>query len=152
MMTEKTEKPKRVRKPKAAPPPVPAPAAKPDHLWAYATAGVVVNAVLSALLNGYANAQHATIAWAGWLMGLSIPVIILLLAKVAGILYRRGHRPLAAVTAGSGVGLLGLSVWHCATSIALLTGGPLWLAVPMAVAIDVGFVCCELAALYGEEK
>jgi hypothetical protein len=40
-----------------------------------------------------------------------------------------------------------LSVWHCATSISLLTGSPLLLALPMAVAIDVGFVCCEVAAL-----
>ncbi len=154
-IAETAEKPKPARKPRAkkAPPAVqPAPAPKTDHLWVYATAGVAVNAALSMLLNGYANAHHASIAWAGWGMGLAIPVVILLLAKVAGLLYRRGHRPLAAVTAGSGIGLLGLSVWHCATSIALLTGGPLWLAVPMAVAIDVGFVCCELAALYGEER
>jgi hypothetical protein len=35
-------------------------------------------AVLSAALNGYANAQHAAVAWAGWGMGLTIPAIILL--------------------------------------------------------------------------
>jgi hypothetical protein len=144
---------KQPRKPRAKKTPVaePAVATKSDHLWHYATAGVAVNAGLSMLLNGYANAQHATVPWAGWGMGLAIPVIILLLAKVAGLLYRRGHRHLAAVTAGSGIGLLALSVWHCASSIALLTGSGLFLAVPMAIAIDAGFVCCELSALYGEE-
>jgi hypothetical protein len=39
------------------------------------------------------NAQHATVAWAGWGMGLTIPAIILLLGKVAGLLWKRGqHR------------------------------------------------------------
>jgi hypothetical protein len=151
-LVDVAEKPKRVRKPRAKKPPVVQPVPRVDHLWQYATAGVAVNALLSALLNGYANAQHATVAWAGWAMGISIPVIILLLGKVAGLLYHRGYQPLSVVTAGSGVGLLVLSVWHCATSISLLTGGSLFLAVPMAVAIDVGFVACELAALYGEER
>jgi hypothetical protein len=105
---------------------------------------------LSAGLNGYANAQHAPYAWAGWLVGIAIPAIILVLGKVAGLCWRRGNRPLAYATAGAGVGLLGLSVWHCASSIALLTGSPLFLALPMAVAIDAGFVACEIAALEAE--
>lgn len=37
-----------------------------DGLYAYAMGGVGLMAVLSALLNGHANAQHATRAWAGW--------------------------------------------------------------------------------------
>lgn len=120
---------------------------KSDHLHAYAMSGVVIMAVLSALLNGYANAEHATVAWAGWGMGLVIPAIILILGKVASLLYKRRQKRAAHVTGGVGIGLLALSVWHCANSIAALTGSPLLLALPMAVAIDCGFVCCEIAAL-----
>lgn len=120
---------------------------KSDHLHAYAMIGVGLMAVLSALLNGYANAQHAAMAWAGWGMGLVIPAIILILGKVASLLYRRRQKRAAQITGGVGIGLLILSVWHCATSIAALTGSPLLLALPMAVAIDCGFVCCEVAAL-----
>lgn len=129
------------------PSPAPAPALRADRLHGYAATGVGVMAAMSALLNGYANGSHAPVAWAGWLMGLAVPAVILLLGKVAGKLWKRGARPLALATAGSGVGLLGLSVWHCSNSIALLTGSPLALAVPMAVAVDVGFVACELALL-----
>src|SRR4051812_44175793 len=75
-----------------------------DHLHAYAVAGVVVMSVLSAMLNGYANSLHATIPWAGWMMGLTIPAIILLLGKVAGILHVHGVKRLAYVTASSGIG------------------------------------------------
>lgn len=102
-------KPRRVsRKPVAAP-------SKPDHLHGYAMAGVVLMAMLSALLNGYANAKHATIAWAGWGMGLVIPAIILILGKVASLIYKRRQKRTACITGGVGVGLLFLSVWHCAT-------------------------------------
>jgi len=118
-----------------------------DRLAGYANAGVGVMAVLSALLNGYANATHATVAWAGWGMGLVIPIIILILGKVASLLYKRGKTRDAKLTAAVGCGLLFLSVWHCATSIAALTGSPLLLALPMAVAIDCGFVACEWAAM-----
>lgn len=135
--------PKPTRSRKATPPPTP----PSDRLGWYAVAGVAVMSLLSAGLNGYANSQTATVPWAGWLIGLTIPGIILILGKVGGTLYHRGRVPLAYATAGAGVGLLALSVWHCATSIGLLTGSPLMLAMPMAVAIDVGFVCCELAIL-----
>jgi hypothetical protein len=157
-------KPKRTRKPRApkeaaaspvpclpaTPTPVVGSGAKSKALTRYALAGVVLMSALSAGLNGFANAQHSPVAWAGWVMGLAIPMIILILGKVAGILQTRGHRHLALTTAGAGIGLLALSVWHCATSISLLTGSPVVLALPMAVAIDVGFVCCELAVLADE--
>jgi hypothetical protein len=113
----------------------------------WAVAGVAVMSALSAALNGYDHAQHAPSAVAGWLMGLSVPAIILILGKVAGLAFKRGYQALAYTTAAAGVGLLALSVWHCAASIAALTGSPVALALPMAVAIDVGFVCCEYAAM-----
>ena len=136
-----------VRKPRMARKPAVKLASKPDHLASYANTGVIVMAALSALLNGYANAAHAEIGWAGWGMGLVIPAIILILGKVASLLHKRGKGRLALTTAGVGIGLLVLSVWHCSLSIASLTGSPLLLAVPFAIAIDCGFVCCEIAAL-----
>jgi hypothetical protein len=63
------------------------------------------------------------------------------------LLWKRGQHRLAYLTGGTGAGLLLLLVWHCATSISLLTGSPLLLAAPMAIAIDCGFVGCEIAAL-----
>jgi hypothetical protein len=111
----------------------------------WATFGVAFTLVLSALLNGYANAQHAPVAFAGWLMGLSIPVIVLTLAKVASEKYRDRQKGIAYFAGGSGVALLFLSVYHCSASIAVLTGSSLFLAVPLAVAIDSGLVAMEVA-------
>ena len=111
----------------------------------WASFGVGLMLVLSAALNGFANAQHAPVAWAGWAMGVAVPVIVLVLAKVAGEKYRSGQKPVARFAAASGVALLLLSVWHCSQSIALLTGSPVALALPMAVAIDCGLVACEVA-------
>lgn len=111
----------------------------------WATFGVAFTLILSALLNGYANAQHAPLAFAGWLMGVSIPVIVLTLAKVAGEKYRDGNKPVAYSAAASGIALLLLSVYHCSQSIATLTGSGLFLAMPLAVAIDAGLVSLEVA-------
>lgn len=115
------------------------------HQWAHAGAGVTLT--MSALLNGYANSQHATVYWAGWAMGLAIPAIVLILSRVAGLNYRSGKRQLAYAGAIVGCGLLLLSVWHCATSIAMLTGSSILLAVPLAIAIDAGLVYCEINTL-----
>jgi hypothetical protein len=113
----------------------------------WATFGVVFTLVLSAALNGYANAQHAPVAWAGWLMGLAVPVLVLVLAKITGEKWRAGQRAVAWFAGGSGVALLFLSVWHCSEAIALLTGSPIALALPLAVAIDCGLVSCEVALI-----
>lgn len=113
----------------------------------WATFGVVFMCVLSAGLNGYANAQHSPIAILGWMMGVSIPVIVLTLAKVCGEKYRDGQRSMAYLAGGSGVALLVLSVWHCAESIAIITGSPVLLAFPLALAIDAGLISCELALI-----
>ena len=143
-----TPKMTRKRAPKIAPTETPIETPKPaDHLATYAYAGVAVMSILSAVLNGYDHAQHAPNATAGWLIGIVIPLIILILGKVAGVAHKRGAAALALTTAAAGVGLLALSVYHCTLSIATLTGSPGWLALPMAVAIDVGFICCEYALL-----
>lgn len=113
----------------------------------WATFGVGFTLILSAGLNGYANAQHSPVAWAGWLMGLAVPLLVLTLSKVAGEKWQAGQRPVAWLAGGSGAALLFLSVWHCANSIGLLTGSGLFLAIPMAVAIDCGLVACEVALI-----
>lgn len=136
----KSKKPKPKKKPLPAPAPV---ANKATVRWA--TFGVGFTLVLSAALNGYANAQHAPNALAGWLMGLSIPVIVLTLAKVASEKYRDGQKTVGYFAGGSGVALLLLSVYHCSQSIAVLTGSGLFLAVPLAVAIDLGIVSLEIS-------
>lgn len=140
-------KPKR----KTAPAVQPAPT-RDAAVVQWATFGVLFTLVLSAALNGYANAQHAPVVWAGWLMGLAVPVLVLVLAKVAGEKYRAGQKPVARIAGASGLALLFLSVWHCANSIALLTGSGLVLAIPMAVAIDCGLVACEIAIITEPRK
>lgn len=144
---------KRARKPRTAPQVTPQPAELPTAPPArtsvdrWAGFGVAFTLALSALLNGYANAQHAPLAFAGWVMGISVPVLVLVLSKVAGEKYRSGQRTMSRIAGGSGVTLLLLSVWHCSQSIAILTGSPVVLALPMAVAIDAGLVSCELALI-----
>ncbi len=133
----KKRTPKRSPKPKAG--------SDGSKLWAYA--GVALMAVMSMGLNGYTNAQHSPVGWAGWGMGLAIPAIILLVARVAGLKYKAGKQVAAKIGAGVIVSLLALSVWHCATSIATLTGSHIMLALPMAIAIDCGLVYCEWATL-----
>ena len=137
------------RKPKSKPKtaPAPKPAKSCGAVKGWAVFGVAFMSALSAGLNGYANAQHAPLPFAGWLMGLSVPLIVLVLAKVSGEKWRAGQRGVAWAAGGSGVALLFLSVWHCSQSIALLTGSGLILAVPMAVAIDCGLVACEIAII-----
>lgn len=139
-------KPRRKLKPKTAPAAKPSPIAD-AAVRAWATFGVVFTLTLSAGLNGYANAQHAPLPFAGWLMGVAVPVLVLVLAKVAGEKFRAGQRPVAWFAGGSGVSLLVLSVWHCSQAIALLTGSPVGLALPLAVAIDAGLVACEIALI-----
>jgi hypothetical protein len=143
------DKPKRqpTRKPKPAARQSPRTATVRPTVRAWALFGVAFMSALSAGLNGYANAQHSPVAWAGWLMGLAVPVIVLTLAKVAGEKWRAGQRRVGGLAGASGAALLFLSVWHCANSIALLTGSPLALAMPMAVAIDCGLVACEIALI-----
>lgn len=118
-------------------------AGKASIRWV-AMGGVGLTATLSAALNGYNYAQHAPSPWAGWALGVAIPALILILGRVWA-----GRRGMLAgwVAMVAGLGLLALSVGHCAASIAAVTGSSMWLAVPLAVAIDAGLVACELALL-----
>lgn len=117
------------------------------HKWAHV--GVYMCVIMSSGLNGYANALHSPVVLAGWALGIMIPCLIFVLARVAGMQWRAKRIGLARLTAGAGLGLLTLSVWHCATSLALLTGSHILLALPMAVAIDCGLVACELDIVLG---
>lgn len=150
-LTALEAKPKSTRKrtPKATPTqatPTPKPV-RVSKVAAWAKFGVGLSLVLSAGLNGYANSQHATVEWAGWAMGFAVPVLVLVLSKVAGETHKSNKHAVSRFAAGSGVALLVLSVWHCACSISLLTGSNLALAIPLAVAIDCGLVSCEVALI-----
>jgi len=127
------------------------PAAKPERSTLYAAAGVGIMSITSMGLNGYAFSLHATVPVAGWALGIIIPIFVLVLFKVAGDKFTL-HKGFALLTGATGSGVLLLSVWHCSESIALLTGSPLLLALPMAVACDIGLVCCEVALLLDTSK
>jgi hypothetical protein len=54
--------------------------------------------------SSFAHARRSS--WAGWLMGLAVPVIVLTLAKVAGEKWRAGQAWVGGFAGGSGVALL----------------------------------------------
>lgn len=114
------------------------------HKFAYL--GIGLNASLSAFLNGMANASHAEIPVLGWAIGVTIPAILLVLGKIAGISHKMGYQRFAYTMAVTASLLLFLSVFHCASSLAQLTGSSFVICLPMAIVIDVGFMGCEFAA------
>lgn len=114
------------------------------HRFAYA--GIALNASLSAFLNGMANASHADQPILGWMIGVTIPAILLVLGKIAGTSWKMGYTRFSYGMAITGSFLLFLSVFHCASSLASLTGSHWLISLPMAIAIDVGFLGCEIAS------
>jgi hypothetical protein len=123
-----------------------------DNLSRWATGYVSLAAVMSMVLNSMANGHHAQdghilMAYA---MGALIPVLVLLLGRVAGLLYRRNKTQLAYSVGGIGVVLLMLSVFHCTESIGLLTGSNWFLAAALAIGIDCGLVACEVVSVIEE--
>lgn len=130
------------------------PKAKSDHLARWSHAYVFIAAGMSMALNAIANGQHAPngtdgapdMRLAAWTMGALIPVLVLLLGKVAGLLWKRDQRTFALTTGGIGVVVLLLSVFHCAESIGMLTGSHWLLAGALAIGIDAGMVACEISA------
>jgi hypothetical protein len=122
--------------------------AAPDYMGRWATAYVLLAAVMSMGLNALANGLHSPpdLKWAAWGMGALIPVLVLLLGKVAGLAWRRGQRPMAKVIGTIGTAVLLLSVFHGYQSICLLTGSHWLLSAALAVGIDLGMVGCEVVA------
>ena len=122
------------------------------ELRRWATVGVIGTSVLSAGLNGLAFGSSAPWPVAGWALGLAIPALTYVFARVAGLLWASGRRRLALAGGAACLAVVGLSVSHLASSIGRLTGesgaGPLL----MAVAVDVGLVVCELATLQGGRR
>jgi len=130
----------------------PKPLAKPrpiDDLTLWSHVGVITTALLSAVLNAYANYQTASVPAFGVILGVCIPWIVFVLCKVGGKQFRQGHRRRAYFTAFAAGCLLLLSIHHCTASIAMLTGmeASEWGPYLMAIAIDVGLVACEVATV-----
>jgi hypothetical protein len=129
------------------------PKAKPnDHLAKWCMAYVALSATMSMGLNAWANGQHAPAGtqWAAWLMGAAIPILVLLLSKIAGLCYQRGSILLSKIAGSVGVAVLGLSVFHCYESISLLTGSGWLLSSLLAIGIDAGMVVAEVVSVVEE--
>ena len=128
------------------------PATGTDNLRRWSKSGIGLTLAMSALLNAYAyvtslEGPTAMLVCAVVALGIAIPLLVLISSEVAGILWHRRQRHLAYATCATGAWLLALSVWHCACAVSTLTHSPIYLALPMAVAIDAGLVCCKLALL-----
>ncbi len=112
--------------------------------------------VLSAGLNGYAavlesGAESAAgQAAAATISGL-VPGLVWGLGQLSGWLVRAGMRRVALAAGAVGVGLLLLSLWHCAHAVSALTGLPSVMGLMLAVGIDCGLVVAELAAILVHE-
>ena len=120
----------------------------------WATGYVVLSVSASCGLNAYANTQHApsepvALVLAGAL-GVLVPVLVLVLGKVASLAWKAGRQRLAGVLGAIGCAVLGLSVVHCTEAIALLTGSSHVLALLLAIGIDCGLVGCEVTATVSE--
>jgi drug/metabolite transporter (DMT)-like permease len=120
-----------------------------DNLNRWATAYVALSAVMSMVLNAMANGHHAREGqvWMAYAMGALIPVLVLLLGRVAGLLHRRKKPRMSKCVGGIGVVLLLLSVFHCTESIGALTGSNWVLAAALAIGIDCGLVACEVVSV-----
>lgn len=115
------------------------------RVWSYVGVGTTLS--LSAWLNGLAFEERASSAAAGWVLGLMVPILVLVFARVSALLWGRGQRWLAGVGGCAVLSILALSVQHLAGSISRLTGEAGWTAALMAVAVDAGLVVCELATV-----
>jgi hypothetical protein len=115
--------------------------------WAHRYTALAI--VLSAGLNAYASRTGEGIAHqlAGATLGASVPVAVWVLAQVAAWTYRAGWRRLAYVPSIVATAMLALSVTHCATAFASLTGTGLALSVCLAIGIDCGLVASEATGI-----
>jgi hypothetical protein len=126
-----------------------APASEPASAALWANTYVFLAVGLSCALNAHANTQHAPAGtlWLAAVLGVVVPVLVLILGRVAGLLHKRRLARLAYVVGAVGCGVLALSVVHCTQSISLLTGSDYVLAGLLALGIDCGLVACEVAAI-----
>lgn len=115
--------------------------------WAHGVVGL--SAIMSMVLNSMANAKHAPqgTIWLAYAMGALIPILVLMLGRVAGLLYRRKNKRFAYVVGGIAIVLLLLSVFHCTESITVLTGSHWLLASAWAIGIDCGLIACEIVSV-----
>jgi hypothetical protein len=127
---------------------------KRDPVQVYCTAYIVLAGAMSCGLNALANGQHSDNGYKpfAYLLGVTVPLLVLLLGKIGGLLWKRNKRLPAVAIGLIATVVLALSVVHCSESIALLTGSPLPLAVAMAVGIDAGMIACEVAATISGPK
>jgi hypothetical protein len=125
------------------------PASEPASAAIWANTYVFLAVGLSCALNAHANVQHAPIGtlWLAAVLGVVVPILVLILGRVAGLLHKRQLGRLAYVVGAVGCGVLALSVVHCTQSISLLTGSDYALAGLLALGIDCGLVACEVAAI-----
>lgn len=106
--------------------------------------------IVSSGLNAYASCQAAPTAAgqvAGAVLGAVVPVFVWGLAQLASWTYRAGWHRLALLPAGVSCVLLALSVTHCASAFAALTGTGLVLSGCLAVGIDCGLVASEATGI-----
>lgn len=113
---------------------------------------VGITVLMSMGLNSLANSQHApaSMQWASCSIGAVIPVLVLLLGRIAGLTHKAGQLRLSYMVGGIGVAVLLLSVHHCQMSIQLLTGSNWMLSTMLAVGIDCGLVACEIVSVVGD--
>lgn len=110
----------------------------------------VLAITLSAALNAYAGQESAsTVAGkvAGAVLSASVPVAVWVLSRVAAWTYRAAWHRAALVTGIVACFLLALSVTHCASAFATLTGTGILLSGCLAVGIDCGLVASEATGI-----
>lgn len=113
---------------------------------------VVPAIILSAALNGWASvlnceSENQITQSAAGLVGALIPGFVWVAFKGSGWAFKAEYWKCGLATGLAGVALLLLSLWHCAESIAYLTGSGWWMGLLMAVGIDYGLVSSEVAAI-----
>ena len=116
--------------------------------WSHAY--TVLAVVTSAGLNAYASVQDGASPIgkaAGAALGASVPVFVWVLAKITAWTYKAGWQRLAYVPGIVACVLLALSVTHCASAFAALTGTGLLLSGCLAVGIDCGLVASEATGI-----
>lgn len=102
----------------------------------------------SAGLNGYqATVDSQAASWPGLaaaaVLSGGVPVAVWALAKVGSSLWRAGWRKAAGLLGTVASCGLALSLVHVAHALGALTGCGDYLAVLLAVVVDVGLICCE---------